>query len=456
MHRATEFMFNTLANRGGFVWLYTMDLEPYGELKARPSMIWVEPPSTPSVGIVLLEAYRATDDTYYLERAKHVADALAEGQHPSGGWNYFIDFDPAGLQAYYDEFFSQCWGWQEYLKKRDNCTFDDYSTTEPTRFFLRLYTVTNDDAHKAVLDRALDHFLRAQFPHGGWPQRFPLDNDYTACATFNDDVTLDCILLLWEAAETLQRGDLRAAARNGMDFYLRAQLSPPQAGWAQQYNAAIKPEWGRPFEIGTVCSTQTHSNILDLFRFYAMTGDPKYLEPIPAALDWLDSARIPGAEGFTHTCFYEMETNRPIYIKQTGNTVDNVAYTPTYDEEGCYPYAHRVTIPVDALRDDYLRLMKTDPATAVAALAEEEARKPLPNFVRGHYLALALAQTDPTPAGIASILQSLDERGGWRDDISLLDPFTPFTTPPRPIQAYTIGGYIARMYRCIQWLSGHP
>ena len=76
MRRATDFM-ASLANRGGFVWLYTMDLEPYGELKARPSMIWVEPPSTPSTGIMFLDAYEVTKDSYYLERANQAAAALA-------------------------------------------------------------------------------------------------------------------------------------------------------------------------------------------------------------------------------------------------------------------------------------------------------------------------------------------------------------------------------------------
>lgn len=453
MRRATDFVFDTLANHGGVVWLYTMDLEPYGELKARPSMIWVEPPGTPSVGLMLLEAYAATEDAYYLDRAKTVASALTVGQHESGGWNYFIDFDPAGLQRYYDDFFSKCWGWQEYLKKRDNCTFDDYSTTEPTRFFLRLYTVTKDEEHRRVLDRAIGHILRAQYAHGGWPQRFPLDNDYTACATFNDDVTLDCILVLWEAADSLARGELRDAARKGMDFYLRAQLPAPQAGWAQQYDANLQPAWGRPFEIGTVCAPQTQSSIADLYRFYGMTGDRKYLEPIPAALDWLESAIIADADGFTHTCFYELGSNRPIYIQQSGTTVADVRYTPTYEEEGCYPYSHRITLYVDPLRAKYERMRDMPPEDAQKAYAEQRAMAPLPEFVRGHYLALGLGNTEQSNAGVAALMATLDERGGWRDRVSLLDPFQPFTKTPREFEAYTIGGYIARMVRLINWLK---
>ena len=51
MARATDFMMNTVSNRGGFVWKYSLDLkQKYGELKARDSMIWAQPPGTPSVG----------------------------------------------------------------------------------------------------------------------------------------------------------------------------------------------------------------------------------------------------------------------------------------------------------------------------------------------------------------------------------------------------------------------
>ena len=323
MRTATDFLFDTLSNRGGFVWFYTTDLEPYGELKARPSMIWVEPPSTPSVGLVLLEAWKTTGDDAYLQRAHQVAEALATGQHPSGGWNYFIDFDPDGLSAYYASFFSKCWGWQEYLKQRSNATFDDYSTTEATRFFLRLYAATKNADHKAVLDKALGFILRAQYPDGGWPQRFPnaaADHDYSAARTFNDDVIYDCIKVLLEARRRLGDERYREAAIRGMDFYLRSQLPVPQAGWAQQYDADLNPVWGRPFEIGTVCSTETVGNIYQLFEFYGITGKKKYLEPIPHALDWLEASRLPDAVGYTHTGFYEMGTNRPVYIKQTGSS----------------------------------------------------------------------------------------------------------------------------------------
>ncbi len=99
MEKATDFMMNTVSNRGGFVWKYSSDLsEQWGEVPARKSMIWVQDPGTVGVGMMLLDAWRATGDQDYLEYAKRAANALIWGQHSSGGWHYFIDFDMSGVR----------------------------------------------------------------------------------------------------------------------------------------------------------------------------------------------------------------------------------------------------------------------------------------------------------------------------------------------------------------------
>jgi PelA/Pel-15E family pectate lyase len=424
-------------------------------------MIWVEPPGTPSVGLLFLDAYEATGDATYIAYAKRVAGPLIWGQHPSGGWHYFMDFDPAGLQAYYDDFFSRCWGWQEYLHYYGNCTFDDYSTTEPTRFLLRLYAVTLDPQFRVPLDRALDHILRAQYANGAWPQRYPTGKlfpredhpDYTPLYTFNDGVMIDTIETLLDAHAVMGDPRYGAAARRGMDFYLLAQLGEPQAGWAQQYGFDMKPAWGRPFEVDTVCAGETASCVQDLLLFYRITGDGRYLDAIPPALNWLDRSKIEGADGYTHTYYYELVTNKPQYIRQTGDTIDNVQYTVTDEVEGSYPYGNKISLSVDGMRREYERVRALSPGEARAEYVNRNESKPLPHVVRGGYLARALGETNQTLEGIAAIVDSLDDRGGWRETIQIMDPFSPFTKPPRVFDGYSTGGYIGRMYRLINYLN---
>ena len=99
MKRATHYMMDSLSCRGGFVWNYLPDhSRRWGEMEAYPTMIWMQSPSTPEVGHLLLDAYHTTGDEYYYEQACKVAGALIAAQKPCGGWNYMHDF--AGCQGF--------------------------------------------------------------------------------------------------------------------------------------------------------------------------------------------------------------------------------------------------------------------------------------------------------------------------------------------------------------------
>jgi hypothetical protein len=75
LRKAADFMMNTVSNRGGFLWHYAADLsEQWGEVPARKSQIWIQPPSTPDVGLMFLEAYKVTGDRQYLTYAERGAE----------------------------------------------------------------------------------------------------------------------------------------------------------------------------------------------------------------------------------------------------------------------------------------------------------------------------------------------------------------------------------------------
>ena len=77
MKTATQFMMDKVSYNGGFVWDYLPDLSrSWGELEAKRTMAWVQPPGTPGMGHLLLDVYHATGDEYYYEAAKKVAYAL--------------------------------------------------------------------------------------------------------------------------------------------------------------------------------------------------------------------------------------------------------------------------------------------------------------------------------------------------------------------------------------------
>src|SRR3954467_10348594 len=93
MKRAAQHMDQNVSYRGGYVWQYLPDLSvSWGEMEAKRSMCWIQPPGTPTAGHAFLDAYHATGHETYYHAAHRTAKALVEAQHDAGGWNYIHDF----------------------------------------------------------------------------------------------------------------------------------------------------------------------------------------------------------------------------------------------------------------------------------------------------------------------------------------------------------------------------
>src|SRR4051794_15017511 len=111
MKRATHFMVDKASTRGGYVWSYLPDMSRrWGEMEAYPTMAWVQPPGTGTMGHLFLDAYHATGDDYYYEAAVKAAGALIAIQHPAGGWNYLGGFGGAkSIRRWYNTIGKNGW-----------------------------------------------------------------------------------------------------------------------------------------------------------------------------------------------------------------------------------------------------------------------------------------------------------------------------------------------------------
>lgn len=441
MRKASDFMMNTVSYRGGFVDKYTEDLsERWGEVPARPTMIWVQETGTVSVGKAMLDAYKRTGDAAFLVYAERVANALIWGQLPCGGWHYFIDFDPEGTQQWYHEELEKAWGWEEFYHWSGNATFDDNTSIGAASFLVDVYETTQKPEYRIPVEKAIQLVLDAQYHLGGWPQRYPLSYDapfegrpdYSSFYTFNDGVISGCVQFLLRAHTLF--GDVRYhdAAIRGMFFTYLSQMPRPQAGWAQQYDMDLKPAQARSYEPASVNPSQTVENIHALMKYYKTTGDRRFLRGIPDAIDWLKSSPLPAgqsSDGHTHAQFLEVGTNKPLYAHRSGTRVEDGRYWVDY-QPGNFPdhYGMQITIDVDALRAEYERVNALTPEEAIAeGRKEAEAAEPV-----------------SAPAGdtVAKMIQSLDSRGAWVEELQVVDYTDWKYKPRRTFRGYSTATFV--------------
>jgi Pectic acid lyase len=437
MKRATTFMVEKVSTNGGYVWTYLPDLSRrWGEMEARNTQIWVQPPGTATMGHLFLDAYHATGDEYYYAAAEKAAGALIWGQHPSGGWNYLIDFaGDRSLRDWYDTVGRNGWRLEEFQHYWGNATFDDAGTAESGRLLLRLYVEKRDAKYRPALDKAIQFVMESQYPEGFWPQRFPLQYefshhnlpDYTSYATFNDDVAGENIEFLLQCYQALGDPRVLDTIRRGMNAFLIAQQGPPQPGWSLQYTLDGKPAAARTYEPKSLATHTTATNIGLLLRFYRLTGDTKYLARIPEALDWLDGLKLPpgvAPDGRTHPTFIELGTNKPLYVHREGSNVVNGRYY--FDDNPKNTIVHYSSfrrVDVAGLRKQYADA-KATPRTEVmksSPLAPGAGVMSLPRYVA--------VQPSGGPT-LTDVMTSLTSQGYWLAPLGYNShPFTRQGTP---------------------------
>jgi len=419
MKRATIFMVEKVSTNGGYVWSYLPDFSRrWGELEARPTMVWIQPPGTPTMGHLFLDAYHATGDEYYYQAAEKVADVLALGQHASGGWNYVVDLaGEESLKQWYETVGRNAWRLEELQHYWGNATFDDAGTAEAAKFFLRLYVEKGDRKYKAPLDKAVQFILQSQYRVGAWPQRFPLtrgmlrpDNpDYTSYLTFNDDVAAENIDFLVMCYTALGETRLLEPIGRAMNAFLVTQQRRPQAGWALQYTTDLRPAGARTYEPKALVTHTTAANIELLVKFYMMTGEQRFLARIPEALDWLEGLTLPpgiAPPGRTHPTFVELGTNRPLYVHREGSNAVNGRYFYDYDPKNTivhYSSFRRIDVPRLRKLHEEAKALTSSEASKGSPLVAGASLIPLPRY----------AAVTGAPGDAASVIADLDRQGRW-------------------------------------------
>jgi PelA/Pel-15E family pectate lyase len=252
---------------------------------------------------------------YASAHARSVADTVVAHQRASGGWPKDVDMTrPPDLAS-----------------SADDGTIDNGATTTQIRFLATVVEAALrrpeagplKPASTATL-RGIDYLIAAQYPNGGWPQFFPLRNDYSRHITFNDNAMVNVLTLLDDVArgnapfgfvgEGRRTRAAHAIAR-AVPLILKAQIvvDGARTAWCAQHDeVTLEPRPARTYEHVSLSGAESVGIVRFLMR---QPRTPEITRSVDAAISWLRSVRL--ADG-RWARFYEIGTNRPIFSGRDG------------------------------------------------------------------------------------------------------------------------------------------
>ena len=159
-----------------------------------------------------------------------------------------------------------------------------------------------------AFNAGFDALLSAQYPNGGWPQRFPADalrqSNYGKHITFNDNAMARVLLLMDNASkgakpyafvDDARRQKANTAFDKGIDCILNCQvtLDGKLTGWCAQHDeSTLKPVGARAYELPSLSGSEGADLVILLMKLD--NPSPRVKQSIEAAAAWFDAAKITG------------------------------------------------------------------------------------------------------------------------------------------------------------------
>lgn len=244
---------------------------------------------------------------YGSEESKAVAESVLLYQRNSGGWPK----SPPMHASLTDEIRSKL------MREKNNATgstFDNSITTSQMIFLSKMYKGAPDPRYKEAFIKALDYVFKAQYPNGGWPQYFPLRNDYSRYITYNDNAMFKIMDLL---NDIIKRDELysfinsdsivslaKEAFNKGIQCYLKTQfvIDGKPTIWCAQYDeSTLAPAGARSYELPSLSGGESPGIIQQLMDI--KDPSPEVVYAVKSAVEWLEKHKIEGirVENFTNS-----------------------------------------------------------------------------------------------------------------------------------------------------------
>lgn len=251
-----------------------------------------------------------------------IADNILLYQKNNGGWpkNYDVQAILSPEQK------------DTLLREKNilNTTFDNGTTYPQIIYLSEAYRYSHAEKYKEAALKGLDFIISAQYNNGGWPQYYPLENNYSRYVTFNDDAMTGIMLLLKDITENKpdydfideqKRVKLRTAYEKGLNCILITQINDAGSptAWCQQYDeVTLQPAWARKFEPPGICNGESVKIVQLLMSI--KDPSPEVISAVQNAVAWFRSSMIKGIRVET---FAAPEMQTPYRISRTDKRVVN-------------------------------------------------------------------------------------------------------------------------------------
>ncbi len=237
-------------------------------------------------------------------------------------------------------------GWRKFYNENEgewsHSSIDNKATYTEIRRLANEYTRTKQQKYADAAVKGIQFLLKMQYANGGFPQVYNSKGYHTEI-TFNDNAMTNVLFLLEDVGN--QKGDFsfishtlarqaQQAVHKGVECILNTQIvsNGKLTAWCQQYDAkTLQPAGARAFEVPSI----TASESVGIIQFLqTRPADARIANSIQAAKQWFKSVEIKGyryerkhsdsrltADPTAPPLwarFYEINTNRPIFIGRDG------------------------------------------------------------------------------------------------------------------------------------------
>jgi PelA/Pel-15E family pectate lyase len=307
--------------------------------------------------------YTATD-------IKPIADNILLYQKNNGGWPKNYDMQAILTADQQDSLIK--------AKGTLHTTFDNRTTYSHISYLAKAYSYVKDERYIIAAANGLQYILKAQYNNGGWPQYYPLEDNYSRHITYNDDAFSGIMLLLkdindgkpeYSFIDSKQKKQLQQAYQKGLDCILKTQINDAgkPTAWCQQHDeVSLQPAWARKFEPPSICNGESVAVVQLLMNI----KDPPaaVIDAVQNAVAWFNESKIKGIRVETFaapemitpfrisktdrrvvedpnapaiwTRYYELKTHRPLFCNRDSKVVYTLAEVDRERRDGYSWYTY--------------------------------------------------------------------------------------------------------------------